>query len=52
MDFVSDGLVDGRRIRCLNIVDDCTRECVVIEVDTSITSQLVLGIRGLQPEHA
>ena len=30
MDFVSDGLADGRRIRCLNIVDDCTRECVAI----------------------
>ena len=29
MDFVSDGLADGRRLRCLNIVDDCTRECVV-----------------------
>ncbi len=28
MDFVSDGLADGRRIRCLNIVDDCTRECL------------------------
>ena len=24
MDFVSDGLADGRRLRCLNIVDDCT----------------------------
>ena len=34
MDFVSDGLADGRKIRCLNIVDDCTRECLVIEVDT------------------
>src|SRR5258706_10766742 len=28
-DFVSDGLADGRRLRCLNIVDDCTRECVL-----------------------
>ena len=37
MDFVSDGLADGRRLRCLNIVDDCTRECVAIEVDTSLT---------------
>jgi putative transposase len=26
MDFVSDGLADGRRLRCLNIVDDFTRE--------------------------
>lgn len=37
MDFVSDRLADGRRIRCLTIVDDCTRECLAIEVDTSIT---------------
>ena len=41
MDFVSDGLADGRRLRCLNIVDDCTRECVAIEVDTSITGARV-----------
>ena len=26
MDFVSDGLADGRRIRCLTLVDDCTIE--------------------------
>ncbi len=25
MDFVSDALADGRAIRCLTIVDDCTR---------------------------
>lgn len=44
MDFVSDGLADGRRIRCLNIVDDCTRECVAIEVDTSITGSRVKAV--------
>lgn len=36
MDFVSDGLAYGRRFRCLNVVDDYTRECLVIEVDTSL----------------
>ena len=36
MDFVSDGFVDGRRLRCLNIVDDFTKECLAIEVDTSL----------------
>ena len=41
MDFVSDGLADGRRLRCLTIVDDCTRECLAIEVDTSITGTRV-----------
>lgn len=36
MDFVSDGFFDGRRLRCLNIVDDFTKECLAIEVDTSL----------------
>jgi len=35
MDFPSDGLADGRRLRCLTIVDDCTRERLTIEVDAS-----------------
>jgi len=36
MDFVSD-CVSGRKvIRMLSIVDDCTRECPAIEVDTSL----------------
>ena len=43
-DFVSDGLADGRKIRCLNIVDDCTRECLVIEVDTSLTGRRVATV--------
>ncbi|MFP3801312.1 IS3 family transposase [Paraburkholderia sp. SIMBA_027] len=41
MDFVSDGLVYGRRFRCLNVVDDYTRECLAIEVDTSLPGQRV-----------
>lgn len=36
MDFVADGLIGGRRLRCRTIVDDCTRECLAIEVDTSL----------------
>src|SRR5690348_13403391 len=44
MDFISDGLADGRRLRCLAIVDDCTRECVAIAVDTSITGSRVKGV--------
>jgi putative transposase len=44
MDFVSDGLADGRRMRCLAIVDDCTRECLAIEVDTSITGTRVKAV--------
>ena len=44
MDFVSDGLANGRRLRCLTIVDDCTRECLAIEVDTSITGTRVKAV--------
>lgn len=36
MDFVQDKLWSGRRFRCLNIVDMFTRQCLAIEVDTSI----------------
>ncbi|WP_425354706.1 DDE-type integrase/transposase/recombinase [Burkholderia ambifaria] len=36
MDCVSDGLTYGRWCRCLNVVDDYTRECLAIEVDTSL----------------
>jgi putative transposase len=36
MDFVSDCVSHGKVIRMLTIVDDCTRECPVIEVDTSL----------------
>lgn len=44
MDFVSDGLANGRRLRCLTIVDDCTRECLALEVDTSITGTRVVAV--------
>jgi len=54
MDFVSDGLAYGRRFRCLNIVDDYTRECLAIEVDTSLPGlrvaqvlQRLAELRGL-----
>ncbi len=44
MDFVSDGLADGRRLRCLNIVDDFTKECLAIEVDTSLPGTRVVSV--------
>jgi putative transposase len=34
LDFVSDQLTDGRRIRVLTVVDDCTRECLALVADT------------------
>ena len=36
IDFVSDCVSTGRVIRMLTMVDDCTRECPRIEVDTSL----------------
>ena len=36
MDFVQDRLESGRRMRLLTIVDDYSRECPAIEVDTSL----------------
>lgn len=36
IDFVSDALGNGRRFRALTVVDDFTRECLAIEVDTSL----------------
>ncbi len=44
MDFVSDGLGDGRKFRSLNIVDDYSRECVAVEVDTSIPGARVVRV--------
>lgn len=41
MDFVSDSFSDGRRFRTLTIVDDCTRECLALEVDIGISGQRV-----------
>jgi putative transposase len=37
LDFVSDQLTDGRRFRILAIVDDCTRECLALVADTSLS---------------
>jgi putative transposase len=37
LDFVSDQFIDGRRLRILVVVDDCTRECLALVPDTSIS---------------
>jgi transposase InsO family protein len=37
LDFVSDQLTDGRRFRVLTVVDDCTRECLALVADTSLS---------------
>lgn len=42
MDFMSDSLVDGRKFRVLNVIDDCNREALAIEIDTSIAAKRVV----------
>jgi putative transposase len=37
LDFVSDSFTDGRRFRILAVVDDCTRECLALVADTSLS---------------
>ncbi len=35
MDFMSDTLADGRRLRLFTVLDTCTRECLAIDVGSS-----------------
>lgn len=37
LDFAADQMTDGRRFRMLAIVDDCTRECLALVADTSLS---------------
>lgn len=41
LDFVSDQLTDDRRFRILIVVDDCTRECLALVADTSLSGTRV-----------
>lgn len=54
MDFIHDACVNGRRFRCLTMVDEFTRECPRIDADTSLPAVRVIaaleqlaGERGL-----
>ena len=44
MDFVTDSIVTGRRFRALTIIDNYSRECPAIEVDTSLGGRRVVGV--------
>jgi putative transposase len=46
MDFMSDALVDGRKFRVLNVIDDFNRESLAIEVDTSLPARRVIRVLG------
>jgi putative transposase len=53
LDFVSDTFTDGRRFRALAVVDDCTRECLALVGDTSLSGarvarelDAIIAVRG------
>ncbi len=41
LDFVSDQMTDGRRFRILTVIDNCTRECLALVADTSLSGARV-----------
>jgi putative transposase len=43
MDFMSDRLVDGRTFRILTAVDQYSRECLLLQADTSISGTKVVS---------
>jgi putative transposase len=44
MDFMSDALVDGRKFRTFNVIDDCSRETLVVEIATSLSAPRVVRV--------
>lgn len=44
MDFMSDSLVSGRKLRILKVVDDCTRESLAVWCDYSIPGEKVIEV--------
>ncbi|END3079175.1 IS3 family transposase, partial [Salmonella enterica] len=44
VDFMSDALMDGRRFRLFNVVDDFNREAQAVEVDLNIPAHRVVRV--------
>ncbi|MFX1707384.1 IS3 family transposase [Chitinophaga sp. CC14] len=44
MDFMSDSMTGSRRFRTFNVIDDCSREALAIEVDTSLSSFRIVRV--------
>ena len=44
MDFIHDARTDGRRFRCLTMVDEYTREGPVLVAETSLPSARVVAV--------
>jgi putative transposase len=54
LDFVSDAFSDGRRFRVLAVVDDYSRECLALVLDTSLSGErlvreldAIIQVRGM-----
>ena len=45
-DFVMDRTEDGRRLKMMPLMDEYTRECLVLEVERSITAEDVIATLG------
>jgi putative transposase len=44
MDFIHDATSTGRPFRCLTMVDEFTRDCLAIAVDTSLPAARVIAV--------
>lgn len=44
MDFMSDSLEDGRKLRTFNVLDDYNREALAIEVDISLPTSRIIRV--------
>jgi len=44
LDFVSDIITNGQRIRVLTVIDEATRECLALEADTSLSGKRVAAV--------
>ncbi len=44
LDFMHDSLYCGRPFRTLNVIDEGTRECLAIEVDTSLPASRLIRV--------
>ena len=42
LDFVADQMTDGRRFRIRTVIDNCTRECLALVGDTSLSGARVV----------
>ncbi len=44
VDFMSDALVDGRRFRAFNVLDDHNREALAIEIDLNLPALRIIRV--------